>query len=67
MNTQKPTPKWLVFPDVIINTKNIIGIQYNAEYLYFKCREGVSYTIKVSDVEKTWKGLREVFTNGVSA
>jgi len=59
-------PLWLVFPDHIINTQRIVGIEKEGKQNIFISTTKRDYIIKVSDQQATWKSLQNVFANGVT-
>lgn len=61
-------PLWLVFPENIFNTQNIVCIsKASNKKVEVHTRDGLSWAIPVSDMNRTWSALQKVFSEGVPA
>jgi hypothetical protein len=59
-------PLWLVFPDHIFNTQNIIWMNKDPDGICICMSSGKEITIQVKDIEKTWNALQKAFAEGVA-
>ena len=58
-------PLWLVFPNHIINARNITALKRIAGELRIDTYSGNEYRIFVNDLDKTWLSLQKVFAEGL--
>lgn len=60
-------PKWLVFPELIVNSMHIVSLTKNTEFIFITVDnpQEKTYNIKVKNINETWKALQEAFANGV--
>ena len=59
-------PLWLVFPDIIVNTRRITSLELKEGYIRIGFGNGYSRDVYTTDLDKTWKALQTVFTEGLS-
>lgn len=58
-------PLWLVFPNHIFNTHNIASLAKSDNSVIITSTDGKTYNILVSDINKTWESLQQVFAEGL--
>ena len=60
-------PRWLVFPNYIINTNRIESIKTGSNNdIVIAMESGNYYSIPVSKAQETFKALQDAFANGVT-